>query len=133
MSTKKTKIPTASEDSEQAALVAFIRSILGPDAKHGLIASIPNGGGKLGTITGARLKRTGLLKGWPDIVMAIQDGKTIWIEMKKIGGKLSKVQIKIHAKLRALGHLVIVGYGAKDAAKQISESRLLGDRLKIKQ
>jgi len=132
MSTKKTKIPTASEDSEQAALVAFMRAILGPEGKHGLIASIPNGGGKLGPITGARLKRTGLLKGWPDLVLAIPDGKTIWIEMKKIGGKLSKDQKKAHAQLMALGHVVIVGYGAKDAAKQISESGLLGDRLKIR-
>lgn len=42
-------------------------------------------------ITGARLKRMGLARGWPDYLILI-DGRLLGIELKASGGKVSDVQ-----------------------------------------
>ena len=42
-------------------------------------------------ITGARLKRMGLAKGWPDYLILV-DGRLLAIELKAPGGSVSKEQ-----------------------------------------
>jgi len=58
----------------------------------------------------------------PDLQVVLQGGKVIWIEMKRTkGGVLSDKQKLVHAHLRRLGHVVIVGLGGKDAVEQFKE------------
>lgn len=54
-------------------------------------------------------KMNGLgFRGWPDRLFILDDGRCIWIEFKRPGGKTTPLQDAIHAKLRALGHEVHV-------------------------
>ena len=104
----------ASEDAEQVAVVNWLR------AKGALVFHIPNGM-KSGPVTGARFKRLGVLAGVPDLCFVLHGGKVVWIEMKKIKGKVSKEQMAIHDRLFFMGHTVVIGYGAKDAIKKVLE------------
>jgi hypothetical protein len=47
-------------------------------------------------------------RGWPDRVVPLKDGRTLWIEIKRPGGKTTPLQDKVHEQLRARGHLVYV-------------------------
>jgi len=51
-------------------------------------------GEKRSAVTGSRLKRMGLKRGWPDYLV-ILDGKTFGIELKAGKGKLSDVQLAV--------------------------------------
>tara|TARA_R110000796_G_scaffold44957_3_gene109208 strand:- start:6047 stop:6367 length:321 start_codon:yes stop_codon:yes gene_type:complete len=68
-------------------------------------------------------KDPGAMSGIPDLQICLEGGKVIWIELKRRkGGTVSKVQKEIHARLEALGHTVIIGYGAKDAFDKLGEN-----------
>ena len=47
-------------------------------------------------------------RGSPDIIAALDGGRTLWLEIKRPGGKPSADQLRWHAELRALGHLVVI-------------------------
>ena len=104
----------ASEDAEQVAVVNWLR------AKGALVFHIPNGM-KSGPVTGARFKRLGVLAGVPDLCFVLHGGEVVWIEMKKLKGKVSKEQMAVHEQLINHGHIVVIGYGAKDAIKKVLE------------
>ena len=104
----------ASEDAEQVAVVNWLRG------KGALVFHIPNGM-RSGPVTGARFKRLGVLAGVPDLCFVLHGGKVVWIEMKKIKGKVSKEQMAVHEQMMHLGHIVVIGYGAKDAIKKVLE------------
>lgn len=62
----------------------------------------------------------GAVSGLPDLQISLEGGKVIWIEMKRTkGGRLSQKQVEIHAYLKSIGHIVILGYGAKDAVAKL--------------
>jgi hypothetical protein len=42
--------------------------------------------------------------GFPDLVIALRDGRTLWIELKSKDGRLKKDQEKWRLQLMALGH-----------------------------
>jgi Holliday junction resolvase len=110
-----TNLPVPSEDAEQSAVVANLRS------KGILIFSVPNGVNS-SRIKGGRLKATGLLSGIPDLVSLLPDNRVIWIEMKKRkGGSVSPTQKLIHKLLQFIGFEVIVGKGAQDAVNKFWE------------
>jgi len=104
----------ASEDAEQVAVVNWLRG------KGALVFHIPNGM-KSGPVTGARFKRLGVLAGVPDLCVVLRSGRVVWIEMKKLKGKVSKEQMAIHDRLFFMGHIVVIGYGAQDAIKKVLE------------
>ena len=52
--------------------------------------------------------------GTPDIFAIEPYGKSIWIEVKTETGKLSMVQLEMHAKLRLYGQEVIVARSVED-------------------
>lgn len=65
----------------------------------------------------AQCKKHGLLtlklhvrfaRGWPDRIVAIENGEVLWVELKRPGGKLSALQAKLHNDLDNLGHKVYV-------------------------
>ena len=102
------KNKTPLEREEQRALVKKLR-------RSGLfIYAIPNHKDMNGN--------EGALAGIPDLQICLEGGKVIWIELKRTkGGVLSPAQKEIHARLEALGHTVIIGYGAKDAFDKLGE------------
>ena len=53
-------------------------------------------------------------RGWPDRIVALENGEVLWIELKRPGGKLSALQAKVHTELDKLGHKVYVVYSKED-------------------
>lgn len=104
-----------SERKEQIAIVTALR-------KRGhYVFSVPNGFQSSAGVK-AMFKKEGLLPGHPDFGICIKGGKVVWVEMKtKKKGRLSDQQKLVHSHLEALGHTVIVGYGAKDAWNKLIE------------
>lgn len=47
-------------------------------------------------------------RGWPDRLVLARDGKVIWVELKRPGGKVSPLQDKTHKEMAEWGHHVHV-------------------------
>ena len=101
-----------SESTEQVIFVARVRQFH-PDV---MVMSIPNGG-KRDPKVAAQMKREGVLPGAPDLfVPEPRNGKHgLFIEMKRIDGRTSADQVRVHESLKAKGYEVVVCKGA-DAA-----------------
>jgi len=54
------------------------------------------------------IRRSGVTPGFPDVTAILPDGRTVFIEMKAPKGTVSDEQEKLHAKLRAMGAVVVV-------------------------
>ena len=107
-------VKVQSEFMEQAALVMWFRRAY-PDT---LIFAIPNGGARA-KATAAKLKVEGVVAGIPDLFVPAWN---LWIEMKRTkGGKLSPEQKAMIDYLQSVGYYAIVGLGADDARRKISE------------
>lgn len=104
------------EDGEQMAVVEYCE-LCGIDVVH-----IPNEG-KRSAAYGARMKRMGLKKGFPDLEFPIPVGKYhgLYIEMKTKGGKLEPDQKRWLAKLNARGYRACVCVGADEAITEVNE------------
>ena len=103
-----------SEHSEQVGFINWFR------AKYPqvLIFAIPNGE-KRSISVARRLKMEGVVRGVPDLYVPAWN---LWIEMKRVsGGRLSTDQRQMISYLENIGHSVIVGKGATDASKKVSE------------
>jgi len=100
------KKSVAYESKEQSALVAYLRR------RGYFVYAIPN--------HKEQRKDIGAVAGMPDLQIVLQDGKVIWVELKRTkGGVLSPEQKRVHKALEDLGHIVILGYGAKDAVAKL--------------
>ncbi len=107
------------EHTEQAIFVGRVRG-LHPDV---VIAAIPNGG-KRSRSTAISLKAEGVLRGFPDLIIAEPRGIFcgLFVEMKRTkGGSTSKEQRAILDRLSERGYAVAVAYGA-DAAWRVWEA-----------
>jgi hypothetical protein len=99
---------------EQAALVMWFRRAY-PDT---LIFAIPNGGLRSKS-QAMKLKVEGVVPGIPDLFIPAWK---LWVEMKKVkGGKLSEEQQNMINYLQSVDYCVIVGLGAEDARRKISQ------------
>lgn len=83
---------------------------------HQLIMSLPNGQ-NVGPRIGKRLKEMGLLKGAPDLLLAIPKNghHGLFIEMKSNEGRVTPEQKEVHAKLIDMGYQVSICYSAYEA------------------
>ena len=54
--------------------------------------------------TGARLKRSGTVAGYPDLTLYAAGGRVGHLELKSCTGRLSDSQIEVQQKLTGLGH-----------------------------
>jgi hypothetical protein len=98
---------------------------LGPLMRPELVRmAIPNGGLRH-PIVGKMLKAEGLLPGSPDLVFALEQGLTYWLEMKKLKGRLRDEQVGIHYKLRQLGHTVDTAYSYDEAMDLLNQRGIL--------
>jgi len=107
-------VSTVSEHMEQAALVMWFRRAY-PGT---LIFAIPNGGMRSKS-QAMKLKVEGVVAGIPDLFVPAWK---LWVEMKKEkGGRLSDEQKIMFLYLESVGYYVIVGLGAEDARRKISQ------------
>ena len=85
------------------------------------------------TAAGARRSRRrcsralGSAPGAPDLIL-IRDGKTLGLELKADGGKLTPVQATAHVLMRQAGAEVAVATGIDEALRQLEEWQLLRGR-----
>lgn len=68
-------------------------------------------------------KAYGMTAGVPDCVIALDNGRTIYIELKTIKGKMQDTQKRVKTKLEVLGHPVYVVYAdsCKSAVDQVEK------------
>lgn len=136
----KLAAPIASEAAEQSAVITWWSSYArtrGLDERL-LIASangaVLAGDAKHRAIQMARLKRTGLRVGVPDLFLAkSRHAKPIevladfeptlfhglWIEMKRVGGKATPEQVEMADVLRRQGYNVVLAEGFDEARRAI--------------
>ena len=109
------KTIAAPEHIEQVRLVSWFRyNFKEPDY---IIFAVPNGGFR-GIKEAKRLKDEAVKSGVSDLII-LTHGKVIFLEMKKLNGKLSDKQKEFNENVEYLGFVSIVGYGATDASKKI--------------
>lgn len=116
---------TLSESNEQQLFVSIVRTLeavysrLYPETVNpfGMLHAIPNGGAR-SKISGAIMKREGVLAGMPDLFLPYPDEGChgLYIEMKKTKkGKLSDAQNRVGEELERRGYPVVTCYGWKEA------------------
>ena len=90
-------------------------------APNVVLAAIPNGGAR-DAVTGARLKREGVVKGMPDLFLACaRSGRHgLFIEMKTKRGRVSESQRNLFPLLEAQGYGVAVCHGWREAAETVT-------------
>jgi len=102
----------STESQEQIGFVTWWRYKF-PDV---VIFHIANGGFR-NVVTGQRLRKEGVLKGVPDLMVPAWH---LFVEMKrKEKGVISPEQKKMIDYLIRVGYTVIVGYGAEDASRKV--------------
>ena len=116
-----TTINCPTEDMEQEALFIWAGRACCTMPELKLLYAIPNGG-KRYAATAARLKRTGVKAGVPDMCLPVARGRwhALYIELKRrTGGAISKAQEEWQAALNDTGNLAVVCYGWEDAREVI--------------
>jgi len=112
---KGTLMKCASEHDEQVTFCQYL------DFVHLTYFAVPNGSNKSMTAR-RKFKAEGLKAGVPDMVILIEGGKTVFIEMKrKTGGTVSKEQKQWLERLRVLGFDAYVCKGAKEAIEAVQK------------
>jgi len=86
--------------------------------------AVPNGGTRRDVIEGKNLQRSGCRAGCPD-TFAFVEGAAYALEIKKIGGKLSREQKEFHRELEAAGVTVLTLYGFLDAVRMLEDIGVL--------
>ena len=101
-----------SEAEIQRAIVFYLRSI-------GAFVAITDPG----TLRkhGVHKRHTGIPLGWPDLVAAMPNGVTLYIECKSAKGRLSKYQQAARDVLLKLGHRYILARTMEDVIDAIEE------------
>jgi len=101
---KKLRLVETTEDELHTSVVHLLSIALLPPA---IYTHFPAGGYGLTAAAAGRLKRLGLMRGWPDL-LAIYSGRPMGIELKRPSGRKSKPQIETHMQLEAAGCPVYV-------------------------
>lgn len=64
---------------------------------------------------GKKLKKMGVIAGVPDLILILNDGKTIWVELKTDKGKQSDSQKEFENRLITLKHTYLIWRSLDDA------------------
>lgn len=110
-----------SEDALQAAVCAYLERAL-PLASWW--AAIPNGAvlagdGKARAMQMAKLKRTGLRPGAPDLIV-LHDGRLLAIELKAPGGSVSAAQAAACDAIVLAGGAYVVARSVEDVERYLA-------------
>ena len=114
---KASDLPCPTESQEQKTLFRFCSVELSRYPELEMLAHIPNEGKRTKT-TGGRLKKEGLRKGYPDIVLNVsrQEYHGLFLELKrKRGSKITKEQKEWIIKLNRQGNAAAFCYGWEQA------------------
>lgn len=108
------------ESHIQQAVVKYLRD------KGYMVAHVPNGGKMPGTQRqrmqrGARLKREGLLAGFPDLLIYGSNGRVGHIEIKAEGGTQTPSQKEVQAMLETLGQSYTICRSIADVDETLTE------------
>jgi hypothetical protein len=115
MNASKPKPPT--EHAEQVAFIAWCKLSGYP---YSMIYAVPNGGQR-NVIVATKLKAEGVTAGIPDLFLphAAHGYHGLYIEMKRIGGKVTPEQKTRMAELSKEGYSAVVCHGADEARRAI--------------
>ncbi|NRA80164.1 MAG: VRR-NUC domain-containing protein [Pseudoalteromonas sp.] len=110
------------ESHIQQAIVQYLRS------NGYLVAHVPNGGKMPGNerqrkSRGARLKREGLLAGFPDLIIYGSDGRVGHIEVKADSGEQTPSQKEVQAMLEKLGQSYAICRSVDDVKETLEQWR----------
>ena len=114
---KASDLPVPTDSEEQQALFNYCSVEMSRYPELDLLAHIPNEGKRTKT-TGARLKREGLRRGYPDIILDVPRGgyHGLKIELKRRkGSKITPDQKKWIIKLNKQGYAAAFCYGWEQA------------------
>lgn len=117
----------ASEHQEQAALFEYLELESGRHPEYRLAFAVPNGA-RTSMSVAKKLKAEGLRAGVPDVCIPIPSGKYhgMFLELKRLGGKPSDVQMEWLEALRNQGYYATICEGWI-AAKNEIELYLAGE------
>ena len=73
--------------------------------------------------SGSMAHKTKRRAGECDLTVAMDNGKTAWVECKKKGGKLTPEQAETIHWLKRLGHIAFVCYSLEQFITQINEGK----------
>ena len=107
--------PQPSEYQLHVAVVDTVRRFIQPGWLFTHIAS----GEKRDPVTAGRLKRMGVVPGFPDLAFFGPNGQVCWIELKARGGRLSKEQAEIASHLVAAGHGYLLSADYRDIVETL--------------
>lgn len=112
----KLKPLTLKEEDIQGVFIQYAKMYLRGDAD--LVFSIPNEAKRSFSVV-AHMKKLGLTKGVPDVMVAIPKGgyHGLFIEFKSAKGRVRPEQAAFHEKLRAQGYCVEVCRDSLEAIK----------------
>lgn len=110
----------ATEDDEQETVFEWAALMSGRWPELGMMVHIPNEG-KRSVSYGARLKRMGMRRGFPDMMLPVARGGShgLFIELKTANGKPSEDQLRWLDRLNEQGYKAIIAYGAGEAIEAI--------------
>jgi hypothetical protein len=111
-----------SEHAEQVKVIQWCTAMRSRHPQLELIFAIPNGGAR-NAITGAMLKAEGVKAGMPDLFLPVARGgyHGMFIEMKRVGGRLNTSQCLRLADLLEQGYKAVVCVGANEAIAKITD------------
>lgn len=114
--TNSESVSPVSESVEQIALFRWAAYAECTYPELALMYHIPNGGMRNKAVAG-KLKAEGVKAGVPDIHLPIARAgyHSLYIEMKAVGGKTSKIQEAWLSRLNEQGHCAVVCYGFEQA------------------
>lgn len=104
-----TPLPRAKEYELHCTVADALRRWCSPFWRYTHIPA----GEKRDMVTAMRLKRMGVVAGFPDFVFAGPDAQVFWLELKRPGGRLSEGQseIALHLIKCGFGYLCTDDYG----------------------
>jgi len=122
------KIPIITEEALHIQIASYLTFVL--DKRYTLWTTVENSnqqGGKQGIIKQGKLRKKGVLKGFPDIVIFYKSDKNfnfqcLMLEVKRPkGGVLSASQKEVHAQVTKIGGDVVVVKSVEDVIEILVE------------
>lgn len=113
------KLPEPSEIQIQASIVEWLRRCV-----RCVVFAVPNAS-KRGYAQQHQVRKEGLLKGAPDLVVAYGDGvdaRVLFIEVKSKRGRLDEEQARCREDLLALGHDHLVARSLDDVISYFGDA-----------
>lgn len=118
---KRAVRPAPSEHRIQAALMDYLAFAARPDCYY---FAIPNQSNRH-IANAVKMKAEGVRSGVADLCFLLPDGAVAWLELKKIGGRISDSQKKFRDICTQLRHSYAVAYSIDEALSFLTAVNVL--------